>query len=233
MPEADFEVLLVEDEPALREQLARLIESWGYRVRIEHDVDGALAAVEHALPDIILTDLVMPARSGHELLASVFSRWPDLPVLVMTAFATLESAVDALKHGAYDYLLKPFTPQELSAALIRARSTIALRRLREREERLRHVTAVALTLTHEINNPLAVITGELQLMIEDGVAGPEERRAIEICLQSAQRIAEVVRKVAALGEVVYHEYGGMRLLDLTSGAESRERGDAGARSNGQ
>jgi signal transduction histidine kinase len=78
---------------------------------------------------------------------------------------------------------------------------------------LRHIAEVALTLAHEINNPLAVIMGELQLQLEDPEQ-PVERAALEICLASSQRIAEVVRKILALQEVAYQEYGGVRMLDL-------------------
>lgn len=219
MPDRDCEIFLIEDDSTLRDQLTQLIKAWGYRIRVAREVPAALASITERQPDIILTDMVLLPHYGIEVLEYVHTRWPELPVLVMTAFASLESAVDALKRGAYDYLLKPFTPPELDAALNRARSTIALRRLREREAHLRHTTAVALTLTHEINNPLAVITGEIELLLENQALGAEEQHVLEVCLESAQRIAEVVRKVATLREVVYQEYGGLQLLDLDQKGE--------------
>ncbi len=213
MPERACEVLLVEDEGDLREQMSQLIGSWGYQVCAAASIPAALAALESSPPDIVLTDLVLPPDSGTQVLSVVQERWPETPVLVMTAFATLENAVETLKLGAYDYLLKPFSPHELSAALLRARSSIQLRQLRDREERLRHLTAVALTLTHELNNPLAIISGEIQLLLEEQRSA-SERHSLEVCLAATQRIADVVRRIGAIRDVAYRDDGGFHLLDL-------------------
>ena len=193
--------------------MRQFIGSWGYQVLAAASIPAALAALESGPPDIVLTDLVLPPDSGTQVLSVVQERWPETPVLVMTAFATLENAVETLKLGAYDYLLKPFSPHELSAALLRARSSIQLRHLREREERLRHLTAVALTLTHELNNPLAIISGEIQLLLEEQ-RSTSERHSLEVCLAATQRIADVVRRLGALRDVAYHDDGGFHLLDL-------------------
>src|SRR5262245_147733 len=122
MPVADalLEVLIVEDEDILREQVAQLLPMLGYRVRVAADAAAALAELDHSLPDIILTDLMLPDQPGYSVLEQSQRRQPGLPVLVMTAYASLESAIEALKQGAYDYLLKPIMPAELSAALSRA-----------------------------------------------------------------------------------------------------------------
>jgi DNA-binding response OmpR family regulator len=216
MQETAFEVLVVDDEPTLRAQIAQLIAAWGYRVRAAGDVESALEALDQARPDIILTDLVLPGQPGYALLEQTHLRWPHMPVLVMTAYASLESAIEALKQGAYDYMLKPITPPELSAALTRARTAVALQRAQAREDHLRHIAEVSLTLAHEINNPLAILMGELQFQLEAAGEGAEARQALEISLESAHRIAEVVRRIAALREITYEEYHGLRLLDLKS-----------------
>jgi DNA-binding response OmpR family regulator len=214
MQETAFEVLVVDDEPTLRAQLAQLIAAWGYRVRAASDIATALEALEPAPPDIILTDLVLPDKPGYALLEHAHTRWPHLPVLVMTAYASLESAIEALKQGAYDYMLKPITPPELSAALARARTAVALQRAQAREEHLRHIAEVSLTLAHEINNPLAILMGELQFQLEVTSGDPDVRQALEIALESAHRIADVVHRIAALREISYQDYHGLRLLDL-------------------
>jgi DNA-binding response OmpR family regulator len=211
--EAAFDVLVVEDDALLREQTARLLGVWGYHVRTANDVASARAELERASADIILTDLMLPDQPGYELMRWSQERHPAPPVLVMTAYASLESAIEALKQGAYDFLLKPITPPELAAALTRAGVAVSLQRSRERAEHLRHIAEVALTLAHEINNPLAVIMGELQLQLEE----PSDtlgRSALEISLEAAQRIADVVRKISALQEVAYQDYAGLRMLDL-------------------
>jgi two-component system sensor histidine kinase HydH len=216
--EALLEVLVVEDEDILREQVAQLLPLLGYRVRAAADAASAFVELDRALPDIILTDLMLPDQPGYSVLEQSQQRQPGLPVLVMTAYASLESAIEALKQGAYDYLLKPILPAELSAALSRAAVAVALQRSRERAEHLRHIAEVALTLAHEINNPLAILMGELQIQLETPDGDPDMRRRLEIALESAHRIADVVRQIAALHEISYQEYYGLRLLNLHADA---------------
>ncbi|HEU5103308.1 MAG TPA: response regulator [Roseiflexaceae bacterium] len=213
MAEPALDVLVVEDDVALRQQTSQLIELWGYRARVAQDTSAALAELDREPADIILTDLMLPDQPGYDLMRWSQQRQPSPPVLVMTAYASLESAIEALKQGAYDFLLKPITPPELAAALSRASMAIELQRSRARAEHLRHIAEVALTLAHEINNPLAVIMGELQLQLEEA-AGPIDRAALDISLEAAHRIADAVRKISALREVVYQDYAGLRMLDL-------------------
>jgi DNA-binding response OmpR family regulator len=214
MSDTSFEVLIIEDDPILRAQIMQLVAAWGYRVREAADTTTALAEVRRAPPDIILTDLMLPDQPGYALLEHTRSQLPELPVLVMTAYASLESAIEALKQGAYDYMLKPVLPPELSAALARASNAVALKRARASEEHMRHIAEVSLALAHEINNPLAILMGELQFQLEDAGEGTEARRALEIAVESAKRIADVVRRIVALREISYEEYAGMRMLDL-------------------
>ena len=213
MAEPAYDILVVEDDTTLRQQTAQLIEMWGYNVRTAEDTATALAELERVPADVILTDLMLPDQPGYDLI-----RWSQQhrlapPVLVMTAYASLERAIEALKQGAYDFLLKPITPPELVAAIARAGMAVALQRSRDRAEHLRHIAEVALTLAHEINNPLGVIVGELQLQLEEP-GGTIDRAALEISIAAAQRIADTIRKISALREVTYQDYAGMRMLDL-------------------
>jgi DNA-binding response OmpR family regulator len=219
--ESAFEVLVVEDDVSLRQQTAQLIGLWGYQVRVAADVATALAELDRALPDIILTDLMLPDQPGYHLIKSSQERQPAPPVLVMTAYASLERAIEALKQDAYDFLLKPVTPPELAAALSRASVAVSLRRSRERSEHLRHIAEVALTLAHEINNPLAVMMGQLQLQLEESNR-PIDRKALEISLEAAHRIADVVRRISALQEISYQDYAGMRMIDLEGSFQEPE-----------
>ncbi|MEO7912104.1 MAG: response regulator [Roseiflexaceae bacterium] len=213
MVKSTYDILVVEDDTTLRQQTAQLIEMWGYTVRMAGDTATALAELERAPADIILTDLMLPDQPGYDLIRWSQQRRPAPPVLVVTAYASLESAIEALKQGAYDFLLKPITPPELAAALSRAEMAVALQRSRDHAEHVRHIAEVALTLAHEINNPLAVIMGELQLQLEDS-SSALDRTALDISIAAAHRIADVVRKISALREITYQDYAGLRMLDL-------------------
>ena len=208
----DLSLLIVEDDAMLRQQIAQLVATWGYQVRLADSGEAAMDALTAAPPDVLLTDMILPNSGGAQVLAFARDHSPHLPILVMTAYASLESAISALKQGAYDYLLKPITPAELEAALKRASGAVQLQRSQEREAQLRQVTALTLTLAHEINNPLGIIMGELQLQLETGQPMPPER--LKICLEASRRIAATVRNLTELRDITYERYEGLELLQL-------------------
>ncbi len=126
-------ILVVDDEPGVQESLRMLLKSEG-EVTVAGDADAALRAVALATPDVVLLDLVMPGRSGLDLLAELSKRGVRAPVIVLTATNTVNAAVEAMKRGAADFITKPF---ELEALRIKVRNLIEKRALEEEVERLR------------------------------------------------------------------------------------------------
>jgi two-component system response regulator FlrC len=112
-------ILVVEDDAPLREALADTLELAGYSVMLAEDAGQALAALEHGKPGLVLSDVQMPGMDGHALLRTLKTRYPELPVLLMTAYGQIERAVEAMRDGAADYLPKPFEPDRLLAAVAR------------------------------------------------------------------------------------------------------------------
>lgn len=101
-------VLIVEDDPSLREALCDTLELAGYAVAVAMDGHAALETLENSSIGMVVSDVQMPNMDGHVLLKRIRSRHPDLPVVLMTAYGTVQKAVDAMRSGASDYLLKPF-----------------------------------------------------------------------------------------------------------------------------
>jgi two-component system response regulator FlrC len=101
-------VLIVEDDPALREALTDTLEMAGYPVTVACDGQGALERLEEQDIGMVVSDVHMGRMDGHALLARIRTLAPDLPVVLMTAYGTIEKAVDAMRAGATDYLVKPF-----------------------------------------------------------------------------------------------------------------------------
>ena len=97
-------VLVVDDEPALREVLSQRLTGWGYRVATAGDVREAEALLEHAEPDLVLSDVVLPGLSGLDLLRRFKARDNALPVVLITAHGNVDAAVEAMKAGATDFL---------------------------------------------------------------------------------------------------------------------------------
>jgi DNA-binding NtrC family response regulator len=123
-------VLIVEDDAAARVGMEQLIRSWGFSVEAASDGDEALEKVSAFRPGIVLTDLVMPKMSGLELLRALKEQGEHTTTVILTAQGTVETAVEAIKQGAYDYLTKPVDLQRLR---------ILLAKIVERHETLREV----------------------------------------------------------------------------------------------
>jgi DNA-binding NtrC family response regulator len=123
-------VLIVEDDPPTRTGLAELVQAWGFYTDEAADGEEALRKVTTFRPAIIVSDLVMPRMGGRELLKSLRDQLSDITFILLTAQGTVESAVEAIKEGAYDYLSKPVDPNRLR---------ILLQKSMERQSTLREV----------------------------------------------------------------------------------------------
>ncbi len=120
-------VLIVDDEDIVRESLTEWLRDDGHQVKAASSARDALRLVAEQTFDVALVDIKMPRTDGLELQARLREKAPDLSVIIMTAYASVESAVKALKAGAYDYMVKPFDPDELSHLLRRAQEHRSLR----------------------------------------------------------------------------------------------------------
>jgi len=113
-------VLIVDDEMNIRKVLAAMLKREGYEATMAADGEQALAVLSRTPVDVVVTDLVMPKLGGMELLKRVSTEFPDVPVIVITAHGSVDSAVAALKAGAFDYITKPFEQDELKKVIAKA-----------------------------------------------------------------------------------------------------------------
>jgi DNA-binding NtrC family response regulator len=119
-------VLVVDDDSATREGLTALLQSWGYDTFDAADGKAALKGCEQQLPHAIVTDLLMPGMTGLEFIASLGERVQQIAVIFVTGQATVDTAVQAIKLGAYDYVPKPLEPPRLRTLLEKALKQVAL-----------------------------------------------------------------------------------------------------------
>ena len=120
-------ILVVDDERSIRFSLTELLEDEGHEVREAEHAPAALAALDEAPSDLVISDLSMPTMSGLQLLEEVRARHPQSLFVLMTAHGDERTAVRALREGAYDYIPKPFDNEEIRALARRAREVLALR----------------------------------------------------------------------------------------------------------
>jgi DNA-binding NtrC family response regulator len=119
-------ILIVDDEPSIRETCETVSEQCGMRAFAVATAEEALEVLEHSAIDIVLTDLKLPQSNGVELLKRVHDLHPDVAVVVLTQYGTIESAVEATRMGAVDYVTKPFLIEELRSRLDRVARGVEL-----------------------------------------------------------------------------------------------------------
>jgi len=120
-------ILVVDDDPGHRTMLRTLLSGWGYAVTEADDGAAAIEKVQHQAFDLVLMDIRMIKISGLEALTEIKAFNPSIPVIIMTAFSSVETAVEALKSGAYDYLTKPLDFDELRLTMERAMEHVHLK----------------------------------------------------------------------------------------------------------
>jgi two-component system response regulator PilR (NtrC family) len=128
VPSATARILVTDDERSMRELLAIVLRREGYDVLVASDGATAIAALERGSVDLLISDIKMPDMTGIEVLRAAKSLDPALPAIMMTAFASQETAIEALRLGACDYVIKPFNVDELK---VKVREKLESRRLRE------------------------------------------------------------------------------------------------------
>lgn len=113
-------VLVIDDEDIVRTSCNRTLVPEGYEIRMARNGFDGLQLLEKERADLVLTDLKMPDMDGIEVLRTIKERWPEVEVIIITGYQTVDTAVKAIKLGAFDYIEKPFTPDTLISAVDKA-----------------------------------------------------------------------------------------------------------------
>ncbi|MBI3002922.1 MAG: hybrid sensor histidine kinase/response regulator [candidate division NC10 bacterium] len=208
-------LLIVDDEENLRSSLCQAFRMEGYEVTGAADAQEALGLIQGATFDVLLSDLMMPGLDGLSLLEKARVLLPEAVIILMTGQATVESAIRALKGGAYDYILKPFKLEEVFHVMGRGLEQQRLRRenlaLAEINRRLTEIDQIKSDLlsaiTHEFRTPLTIIYGWMDLLLtgQFGDLAGGTREGVEAIGHSARRLGRVIANLLAYVEVERQE----------------------------
>jgi signal transduction histidine kinase len=168
LPRSDAAILVVDDEPNVLLTLAAILEEEGYQVETASSFGEARGHLQARRFDVVLTDLRMEDEGGMALLAELRSRWEGIVPLVLTGYASLETAVEALREGAYDFLVKPSEVGELKRTVARAAERSLLgRKLREHVAELDAANARLQELSNDLQRRVDAATATLQNHVVD------------------------------------------------------------------
>ncbi len=182
-------VLVIDDEESMRDSCAQILIKEGYQAELAEDGNIGLEKTKEFKPDIALIDLKMPGINGMEVLDKIKEFDSHIIPVVITGYATVESAVEAMKKGAYDFLPKPFTPEELRIiirrGLERKKLVLEAESLR-REKQLMEENFITM-VTHQLRGPLVAIIQYFEVILA-GMAGDVEKKQKEMILKAKDRL---------------------------------------------
>ena len=201
-------LLIVDDEQAQRESLAGFLVKKGYTVHQAATGEEALRVVQRTAVDLALTDLRMPTMDGHQLLREIHNLNPEVDVIVMTAFGSLESAVSAMKDGALDFITKPIDLLQLEMTIVKALERKQLlsenRRLRDLVQQHRHFQSI-ITSSPNLQEQLSIASraadsnATVLILGESGVGKELVAKAVHLASPRAEKPFVAVN-MAALPE---------------------------------
>lgn len=197
-------LLIVDDEVGIRTALELLLEEEGYIVKTVPDGKTAIEAVRSEHFDLVLSDVRMPGVSGLELLDEIRHMTVGPELVIMTAYGSIETAIRALKNGARDFLIKPFSNDLLKMTIKRV---LQIRELSEENMKLRELERMKkefiTMIAHELRTPLTAIKGYLKLVLS-GMAGElrtNQKEYLGVVHQNSERLQSIINKMIDMGQL--------------------------------
>jgi len=212
--ETEKKILVVDDDPLMRKSAAVYLQDAGYTVLQADNGRKGLETFRTEKPDLILLDLRMPEMDGLEVLGIVAKESPDVPLIIVSGAGSLEDGIKALRHGAWDYVIKPISDLSLlehsiasaleHAVLIRENKRYQLHleeviRQRSAElqkvQKLEAIGTLAGGIAHDFNNILSAILGYSEMAREDLPDDSQARKDIDKVIEAGKRATELVRQI--------------------------------------
>jgi len=208
-------VLIVDDERSLRLTLAEFLRQDGHRVQTAEDAPAALRLLETSSFDVVVSDIILPRMTGVELMQQVRAHAPDVQVIIMTGEPTLETAIEAVRAGAHDYLGKPINKPLITGAVRRAAHVKELldekhrleqwlqTRTTELEAANQELDSFSYSASHDLRAPLRAIQNLASMLDEDHAAqlDAEGQRLLHLIQREGHRMAQLIDDLLAFARL--------------------------------
>lgn len=182
-------ILVIDDEESMRDSCSQILTKDGFLTETADDGSIGLEKIKDIKPDLVLIDLKMPGISGQEVLVKAKEIDPNIIAVVITGYATVESAVEAMRRGAYDFLPKPFTPDELRIIIRRGlerRKLILETESLRKEKKLMEENFITM-VSHQLRSPLVAILQYFEVIL-GGLAGEVQEKQKEMISRARARL---------------------------------------------
>ncbi len=215
-------ILVVDDDSFIRSFLMKRLTANNYEVLLAENGEEGLALARAQHPHLIISDWMMPKMDGVEFckLAKNDDELKYTYFILLTARDTAEDKIAGMEHGADDFMTKPFNDKELLARINVGLRITALQQELSRFQHTKAITELAVTIGHEINNPLGIMMLTLQVM-KKKIGTPRESELaadIDSIMLNGNRVADIVKRLCSLDELQFKPYlknSDLQMLDLT------------------
>jgi signal transduction histidine kinase len=219
-PDEQETIIVIDDDYGMRLSCKKILAKEGFRAETFEDGAQGLEGVARLKPDLVLVDLKMPGISGMEVIVRVHEIDPQIVIVVITGYATIDTAVEAMKSGAYDFLPKPFSPDELRLIVNRGleRRRLTLESQRSEMERALLKRRFVTFVSHQLQTPLVAIHQYLSVLkylgdTEDAAAKKQEW--LDRCIKRTEELQDIIKDWLTLAKVEGGYLSGKRVkVDL-------------------
>lgn len=202
-------ILIVDDDKDFVKVVKFQLEKNSYKVAEAYDGEEAIIKAKEEKPEIVLLDIRIPKIDGLQVLKALIYANPELYVVMVTGHASLDSAIEALRYGAHDYLFKPLEQGQLETVVRRCLEEVRLQReLKEAQDRLlansqklAAIGQLAAGIVHEIANPLAAMRATAEILLKKKKREPEEEEMIKIFEKEASRCQKILKGVLGFAKL--------------------------------
>ena len=230
MKEDKAQVLIIDDDPGMRSTLSDILEAVDYEVKDLGKGREALDWLKKNSFDIVIMDIKLPDIDGMKLLEEARQINPEAPVIMITGYASVETAVEAMKQGAYAYIVKPFNPDEVKAIIQKALHQIRLSKenqrlidelqltsrklektVKELERANRIKSQFLASMSHELRTPMNAIIGFSDLLLDDKTLYNSHRKDVKRISANAQSLLSLVNDILDLSKIEAGKIGLARM----------------------
>lgn len=189
-------ILIIDDEDIVLKSCVRILKNESYDIDTVQSGEEGLKRIAEKEFDIVITDLKMPGLSGMDVLAELKKNHPEILVIIFTGFATVENARDALKMGAFDYIPKPFTNEELKIVVENAVKA------RDKQAGTGMLDLMAI-VSHEMKSPVSAVHTTAETLYRGylGNLDPEQQKTVEKILRNCQYLEDIIRNYLDLSKM--------------------------------
>ncbi|HOP63113.1 MAG TPA: response regulator [Spirochaetota bacterium] len=188
-------LLIIDDEDIVLKSCIRILRNEDYEIDTAYSGEEGLNKIDENKYDLVITDLMMPGMSGMDVLRNVKERKLDLIVVIFTGYATAETAREALKMGAFDYIPKPFTPEEFRDVIHNA--------IKSGEGSEATMLDLMAIVSHELKSPVSVVHTTAQTLAKGyfGNLEPKQKEILETIIRNCQYLEDIIRSYIDLSKM--------------------------------